>query len=176
VLYLMHDDSLERMTSMSGKGKDTPYYEMVKAGMKKVFGTANDDTRVPTLASFLVLCRQRAMLLHLDVKAPGLEDEIIQMLDQADVWDHIVEVNAGNAERIRGHSKVKLLPYKGWAPEGKYERDPAAIKDQLGRQGDMIFTKDPRPVCEYLKRETRKEPLPTGIRAWWTADGIVRPK
>jgi hypothetical protein len=109
------------------------------------------------------------------VKESGLQEEIMRMLDEADMWDHLVEVNAGNAEQIRNHPKTKLLPYKGWAPEGKYENDPAAIANQLQREGVMIFTKDPRPVCKYLKREGKQVPLPTGIRAWWTSQGIHLP-
>ena len=175
VLYLFHDDTLDRTTKTSGKGKDTAYDELLRATPKDVFGTADEDTRVPTLASFLVRCRQRAMLLHLDVKESGLQDDLIRMFDQADVWDHIVSVNDYNADRIRNHPKVKRLTYKGWAPEGKHEKKPGAIKNQLLQKGDMIFTKDPRPVCDYLKRSGNQVPLPKGIRAWWTAEGIITP-
>lgn len=176
VLYLFHDDTLDRTTKTSGKGKDKTYCELLRATPKDVYGTADENTRVPTLASFLALCRQRAMLLHLDIKEPDLQDELIRLFDEADVWDHIVSVNDYNSDRIRSHPKVKLLAYKGWAPEGKYEKDPAAIKNQLSQNGDMIFTKDPRPVCNYLKRSGKQVPLPEGIRAWWTAEGIVQPK
>jgi hypothetical protein len=184
VLYLHHDDDLGRMLAGSGRIKDLTYYEILALPMKR-HGTADKNTRVPTLAAFLVLARQRAMLIHLDVKEPGLQDEIARMFDEADMWDHIVEVNGGNAERLRPHAKVKLLPYKGWWPEGKYADDPDAIRDFLSKPGQMVFTKDPRSAVKALRRgksETKPEsshartalPFPEGIRTLWSAAGIVQ--
>ena len=96
------------------------------------------------------------------------------MLDKADVWDHIVEVNAGNAERLRGHDKVKLLSYKGWAPEGEHAESPDAIRNQLPKPGDMIFCKDPRLLAKLLQRPmTDPKPLPPGLRAVWTPGGML---
>lgn len=173
VLYLHHDDTAGRMIPGEGKLKGMTYYEILSRGMTKTFGTANKETRVPTLAAFLALARQRCMLLHLDVKEAGLQEEIERMFDEADIWDHVVEVNAGNAERLRSHPKVKLLPYKGWWPEGKYAEDPAAAKDVMGRDGVMVFTKEPGAAVKMLKKPVPPAPvpLPKNLRVLWKPEG-----
>jgi hypothetical protein len=160
------------MLEGSGRIRDLTYYEILTRPLKR-FGTADKDTRVPTLAAFLTLARSRAMLIHLDVKEPGLQEEIARMLDEADMWDHIVEVNAGNAEKLRNHPKVKLIAYKGWWPEGKYSENADAMRDFMSKPGGMIFTKDPRAAVKMLERKPDPKPMPDGLRAWWTAKGIV---
>jgi len=84
-------------------------------------------------------------------------------------------VNAGNAERLRSHPKVKLLPYKGWWPEGKYAEDPAAAQDVMGRDGVMVFTKEPGAAVKMLKKPVPSAPvpLPRRLRALWKPEGPV---
>lgn len=101
VLYLFHDDDLERLTNATGRVSRLSYYELLRVTPKEVYGPATRDTRPPTLAAVLTLACDREALLHLDIKEPGIEDGIAAMLDQADVWDHVVEVNDYNADRIR---------------------------------------------------------------------------
>lgn len=174
VIYLHHDDSIDRMTHGSGNGRDKTYYELLQAGMRKK-GLATDNTRIPTFVSFLALARDRAMLIHFDIKEPGIQLEVIAMLEKADMWDHVVHVNRGHADQLQDDKRCRLLTYKGWAPEGKYKHEPEAIRNQLEREGDMIFTKDPRPVTEYLKRLTiEPTPIPARYRAWWKPEGVVQ--
>jgi caffeoyl-CoA O-methyltransferase len=175
VLYLHHDDNAGRVISGEGKVRDLTYYEILSRGMTKVFGTANKDTRAPTLAAFLALARQRCMLLHLDVKEPGLQDEIIAMFDEADVWDHVVEVNAGNAERIRSHPKVKLLPYKGWWPAGKDAENPEMARITLAKPGVMIICEEPGAAVKMLKKPVPPAPvpLPNSLRVLWKPEGPI---
>jgi hypothetical protein len=173
VLYLLHDDTLDRVSDGQGKVKGLTYHDLLKHRFEPVYGPATRQTRIPTLASCLLLARQRAALLHLDVKEPGLQDDIERMLDQADVWDHIVYVNAGNAERLRAHSKVRLLHYKGSFPQGKHARDPDAIRDFLGKPGNMIFCEDPRDAARALNRQpVPPVPLPEGLRVPWSPKAL----
>lgn len=190
VLYLFHDDTLDRTTHGSGKVRDVTYYELLKVTPKDTSGRADNQSRPPTLAAFLVLARQRAMLLHLDVKESGLQDQIARMFDEADVWDHIVEVNGGNADRLRPpddpnkwdpaapYNKVRLIPYKGWVMKGDPE-DPEiieAVRDwwpkEPGKQ--MVFCKDTRLAVAAMKlKMPGYVPLPEDLRAYWGPDGII---
>ena len=173
VLYLFHDDTLERETRGVGPVRERTYFEFLAITPKD--GPVGPDTRVPTLPALLALARERAMLLHLDVKEPGLQDAIIALVEAADMWEHIVEVNAANAERIRHHPRVALMPYKGWWPEGAAARDPAHYGPFLKRDGAMVFTKDPRPAVEILKRTAppAPPPMPAHLHARWTSGGIA---
>lgn len=162
VLVLFHDETADRMLRGSGRVRDLTCEELTALRFRRPHGRAGPETRVPTLASFLELARQRAMLIHLDVKEPGLQDEIERMIDEADMWDHIVEVNAGNAERLRDHPRVKLIAYKGWLPENVRSPDDEAATAFLARDGGMVFVKnDPSLVARILGRAP---PLP-GVRS-----------
>lgn len=191
VLYLFHDDTLDRETNGSGKVRDVTYYELLRLTPKRIYGRANKDTRPPTLVALLVLARRRNMLLHLDIKESGIQNQLAAMIDKMDMWDHIVEVNARNADRLRPaddpnkwdpnapYNKVKLIPYKGWSPtwNGIDEDIIKAIKKWLpttpGKQ--MVFCRDPRlPARAMGKTRSMPSPIPDNLRAWWGPSGIVK--
>lgn len=178
VLFLFHDDTLERLTNGWGRVRDLTYYQLLAVTPKNVRGTATLDPRPPTLAAFLALARHRAMLLHLDIKEPGLEDQLIARFDEADVWDHIVHINPYNSDRIRRRPGLELYDYKGWLNEAGNLNDPEVVKAFLAHPAKMIFTKeDPTRGVETLGRAAPgKVPLPDGLRAWWTPDGVIEPE
>jgi Glycerophosphoryl diester phosphodiesterase family len=167
VLVLFHDDMLDRLTEGIGAVNQVTYDELLASQPRFTYGRATAETRVPTFAALLVLARQRTMLLHLDVKEPDLEAEIVRLLDAADAWDHVVAVNEWNASRIRQHPKLKLLAYR--APglqEDRRDMDPTAVRETLGRPGNMIMVDDPRLAAHELKRKPYQPVrLPDGLRA-----------
>jgi hypothetical protein len=167
VLALFHDDMLDRLTEGIGALNQFTYYELLALQPRFTYGRATAETRVPTFAALLILARQRAMLLHLDVKEPDLEADIVRLLDAADAWDHVVAVNEWNAARIRQHPKLKVLAYK--APglqEDRRDMDPTAVREALGRPGNMIMVDDPRLAAHELKRKPYQPVrLPDGLRA-----------
>lgn len=177
VLYLFHDNDLDRLTNGSGKVRDLTYYELLKITPKHTHGLATKETRPPTLIAFLELARRRAMLLHLDVKEPGLQQELMRLFDAFDIWDHIVEVNNYNSDRIGKHKKLKTIPYNGWVPEPTKEGHVGHIKEWIEKtrkQRRKGICKDPRPVCKLLGRKTvEHKPIPEDLRAGWTPKGIV---
>jgi glycerophosphoryl diester phosphodiesterase len=73
---LFHDDMLDRLTEGFGAVNQITYYELLELKPRFRYGKARSNTRPPTFAAVLALARQRAMLLHLDLKEPGLEDDI----------------------------------------------------------------------------------------------------
>jgi hypothetical protein len=191
VLYLFHDETLDRETNGSGKVMDVTYYELLKLTPSRIYGRANKNTRPPTLTALLVLARRRAMLLHLDIKEAGIQNELANMLDKMDMWDHIVEVNARNADRLRPpndsnnsdpnapYNKVRLIPYKGWTPtwDGPDEEIIKAILRWLptkpGKQ--MVFCKDPRLAAKAMGKNPHKpSTIPEYLRAWWGPNGIAK--
>ncbi|HMQ16352.1 MAG TPA: glycerophosphodiester phosphodiesterase family protein [Phycisphaerae bacterium] len=172
VLYLFHDDDLERLTSATGPVSRLSYYELLRVTPKNVYGPATRETRPPTLAAALALARDRVALLHLDIKEPGIQDDIAAMLDQADVWDHVVEINDYNSDRIRSDARLKLMPYKGWVPEDADLPTIRAFLDAAQRQHQMAICDDPRPAVAALGRALPdSRAYAPELRAWWSATG-----
>jgi hypothetical protein len=159
VLALFHDESLDRLTDGFGAVRQLAYRDLCALRPRLAFGRPVSATP-PTLPALLDLARQRAMLLHLDIKEAGLEDEIARFLDEAEAWDHVVAVNASNATNLLQNPKLKLLNYK---VPGLYERrrdvDPVAIQESLARPGDMILVDDPRVAVRALNRAPH-QPVP----------------
>jgi hypothetical protein len=170
VLVILHDDGLDRMTDALGRVDQHTYVELLAIPFRPVY-RARPDTRIPTLAAVLELARRRAMLLHLDVKEPGLEEAIARLLDAADMWDHVVAINESNAAALRENPRARLLAYKafGWQ-EGRMDMSPEKVRDGLAKPGNMIMVDDPRVAARELKRKVVRVPVPDGLRAPWLAD------
>lgn len=175
VFYLFHDDDLERMTNGTGKVREKTYYELLEAGLKRAPGRGARMARIPTLDALFNLARRHAMLLHLDVKESGFEEDLIAMIDRYDLWPHIVHVTPSpNSNKIRFHEKAKLFEYKGWLPDG--EPDSDNIKNFLAQPGDMVFVKDDpsRGAAILGKQKLDSLPVTNDLRQWWNPDGPVK--
>lgn len=178
VLVLFHDDMLDHLTEGFGTVPQLSYYELLSLRPRFRYGTATSTTRLPTLASLLVLARQRAMLLHLDVKEPGLDQPIADLLTQADAWDQVVGVNATTAPVLAKDARVTPLRYKGPGLfDGRRDVDPDSVREQLTRPGTGIMVDDPRVAAQELKRPAyRPVSLPKGLRKLWQPEAIPEPK
>lgn len=169
VLVLFHDDMLESLTTGFGAVNQLTYYELLCLERRSVYGKATRETRIPTFAALLALARQRAMLLHLDIKEPGLEEEIARLLDESDMWDAVVSINTNNAASLLENSKIKQLSFK--APglfEDRTDVDLDAVKAALTKPGNMIIVDDPRVAAKVLGRPAYAPvPLPKNLRKDW---------
>ncbi len=155
VLVMFHDDMLDRLTCGIGSVNDITFQEMLTLRPRRELGR-NLFGGATTFSSVLDLARQRAMLLHLDVKEPGLEDDIARLLEEADAWEHVVSINTYNSSRLRQHPNFKPLAYKGpGLGDQRRDMDPAAVQAQLARPGQMIMVDDPRVAAYILKRPAR---------------------
>ncbi|NLH74581.1 MAG: glycerophosphodiester phosphodiesterase family protein [Verrucomicrobia bacterium] len=153
VLVLFHDETLDRITEGFGTLDSITFRELESLRPQTAHGRPQAGL-VPTFAALLDLARERIMLLHLDLKVPGIEDEVARLLDAADAWDHVVFVNETNAARLRQHPKLRLLRYK--APglyEWRHDIDPDAVARALDQPGDMILVDDPRVAAMVLGRK-----------------------
>ena len=169
VIVLFHDDMLDGLTEGFGDVSEITYYQLLALQPRRVYGRAKKNTRPPTLAALLALAQQRAMLLHLDIKRPGLEDEIAKLLDAADCWDHVVVVNSRTAPDLAKNAKIKSLRFKGpGLYAGRKDVDAEAVKAQLARPGQMIMVDDPRVAAQVLGRKAYQPvPLPKSLREKW---------
>jgi hypothetical protein len=168
VFVMFHDDVLDHLTEGFGRVEDLSYTDLLALRPQGVHGTATRRTRPPTFAALLLLARQRAMLLHLDVKQPGLDDDIVRILDEADMWDHVVAVNTETLTKLRTNPKLKLLRYKAPLYASRSDVDPVAVKAALAKPGQMLILEDPRVAAHELKRApSLRVPLPAEAFAEW---------
>ncbi len=178
VLYIHHDDVLGRIFDGTGPVRDKTYYDLLGCRLKTPFGPATVRTRIPTLAAVLTLARQRCALLHLDVKEPGLDEDIARMLEEADMWDHVVHITPSpNSQKLESDRRLKLEAYKGWFHEaGATPESRAAF---MARPEKLIFIgEDPAPAVEFLGRKAAVKPLPLppALRADWLPEGPLKAK
>ena len=156
VLVLFHDDMLDRLTDGFGPLNLLTFRELLGLRPERAFGRLR-SFRATTFAALLDLARERHMLLHLDLKEPDLEEELMRLLDAADAWDHVVYVNESNSVRLRTDPRYRPLSYKG---PGLYERrldfDPAAVRAQLQLPGQMIMVDDSRVAARVLQRPSTR--------------------
>lgn len=163
VLVLFADDTLDGVTDGFGSVDQLTYQELARLPRNP---TSNRGLARPpaTFPALLDLARERNLLLHLDLKEPGLDAEIANLLDAAEAWDHVVAINPRHAGILLAHPRYQPLRYKG---PGLYERrldlSPAAVTEQLAAPGQMILVDDPRVATRVLKR-AGYQPQPFTVR------------
>ena len=169
VLVLYHDDMLDALSDGFGAVPQLTYYELLSLVPRQSYGTATSRTRPPTFAALAVLAREREMLLHLDVKEPGLDDALAAHLTQAGIWDHVVAVNAANAPRLAADRRFVPLKYKGpGLYAGRQDVNPDAVTAQLAQPGEMLMVDDPRVAAQVLQRApSRSRPLGKHLQRQW---------
>jgi glycerophosphoryl diester phosphodiesterase len=166
VLVCFHDTWVNRMTDGWGTVAEHTYYQLLEQEFRR-YGTATADTHIPTFAAVLVLARQRAMLLNLDIKDSGIEQDIALMIDDADMWDHVVGVSEWNTETIPKRPEYSPVP-SDFLPDGRRDMDPAAVRKVLSDGWKSIMVDDPRIAARELKRAAyRPVPLPKGLHEDW---------
>lgn len=176
VVICIHDGWLGRLTDGFGFVQDHAYYDLLGLGVHSSV-SAVPDGQFATFAALLVLARQRAMLLHLDIKAPDIEDEIARMLDEADAWDQVVCINENNAAKIRTHQKYQPVNIRSFQLGANVVMSPEAMKRFIPKPGECTVVDDPRLMARELNRPPYKPvPLPDGLYADWEPNALPVPK
>ncbi|MBM4091651.1 MAG: hypothetical protein FJ276_19820 [Planctomycetes bacterium] len=149
VLVLLHDDRLERLLDGLGSVEQSYYEELLLYTFRSLPAPAAQTERVPSLRDVLQLVRGRAGLMHLDIKEPGIDDELLEELRQADMVDHVVTFNDYNSEAFR-RAAVAKLPFKGSLMDEGRDTDLHAVQAMLRRPGNMVILDDPRATLTAL--------------------------
>ena len=149
VIVLFHDDRLERLVDGVGSVEQSYYEELLLYTFRSLPAPAAQTERVPALRDVLQLVRDRAGLLHLDIKKPGIDDELLEELRQADMVDHVVTYNDYNSEAFRRVTVAKL-PFKGSLMDEGRDTDLHAAQAVLQRPGNLVILDDPRAILTAL--------------------------
>jgi hypothetical protein len=152
VLVVFHDDMLDRLLEAHGDVSDYPWEELRRFWFRDP-GRFGDQCRIPTLVEVLDLHRRYAGLIHLDIKRPGLDAAIAELLTHMDLWDHVAYCSAENSTAIRRDPRLKLRRYKAGLYLDRGEAFPAAIAAALKKPGDGVIVDDPRGAAVALGRK-----------------------
>jgi hypothetical protein len=155
VLVLFHDDFLSGRLDAYGDVSDYTLDELHQFRFRDP-GRFGEQCRIPTLVEVFELHRQYAGLLHLDIKRPGLDAAIAELLTKMDMWDHVVHCSAATGGVILRDPRVKLRRYKAGLYEDRGEVFPDAIAAALARPGQDVIVEDPRGVAIALGRKLGK--------------------
>ena len=168
VLVCFHDSCLGRFTNGFGPVSWYTYPELLQVTLQH-YGTATPETRIATFASLVELARHRALLIWLDIKAKGVEDDIAKILDSADAWDHIIGMESYNSENLQKNPNYKPVQCLKWLfDEGNIDWDPEQVKKLLPPPGKAIMVDDPRVAVHELGRPAYKPvSLPQSVYADW---------
>ena len=156
VLVLFHDDMLDQTLEAYGDVSDYTWEELQRFRFREP-GRFGEQCRIPTLVEVFDLHRKYGGLMHLDIKRPGLDKAIADLLTKMDMWDHVAYCNTYNAEAVLRDPRLKLLHYK--APglyEDRSEVFPDAIAAALKKPGNGLIVDDPRGVAVALGRKLGK--------------------
>src|SRR5690348_10919720 len=88
VLVVFHDDMLDRLLDAYGDVSDYTWAELQRFRFRNP-GRFGEQCRIPTLVEVFTLHRTYAGLMHLDIKRPGLDQAIADLLTRMDLWDHV---------------------------------------------------------------------------------------
>jgi glycerophosphoryl diester phosphodiesterase len=153
VLVVFHDDMLDRLLEAYGDVGDYTWGELQRFRFRDP-GRFGEQCRIPTLVEVFDLHRKYGGLIHLDIKRPGLDKAIADLLTRMDLWDQVAFCNEDNAGVILRDPRLKLLRYK--AP-GLYADHadvfPNAVAAALKKTGDGVIVDDPRGAAVALGRK-----------------------
>ena len=156
VLVVFHDDMLDRLLEADGDVGDYTWEQLQRFRFRNP-GRFGEQCRIPTLAEVFDLHRRHGGLIHLDIKRPGLDRAIADLLTRMDLWDHVAYCNEDNAGLLLRDPRLRLCRYKG---PGLYsdrsEVFPDAIAQALKKPGDGVIVDDPRGVAVALGRRLGK--------------------
>ncbi|HJN10353.1 MAG TPA: glycerophosphodiester phosphodiesterase family protein [Pirellulaceae bacterium] len=169
MLVCFHDDMLDHLLEAYGDVSDYAWDELQKFPFRNP-GRFDKHCRIPTLREVFELHRAHAGLMFLDVKRPHLFDSIAKLLDELDLWDHVVQAPADFTDPRIKNTRGKASLYLD-----RTEIDVKAIAAALKKPGGRIIVEDPRGVAFALGR-TIAPPSDKPVRnevALWASNSVA---
>lgn len=163
VLVCFHDDMVDHLLEGYGDVSDYLWEDLQKLRFRDP-GRFGSSIRIPTLRQVFELHRDHAGLLFLDIKRPGLNPAISELLDEYEMWDHVVHAPGDftdpRIQRTRSRAGMYL---------DRTEVDDAAIAKVLTLPGERILLEYPQLVAKALGRQigpVTKSPVFNDIAPW----------
>ena len=106
VLVLMHDKTVDRMTTGKGLVSDFTYDSLRTFRMRRAHNIATDSVRVPTLREALLCCKDR-VLVNVDHAYPYYK-EIVELAEELGVTDQVLMKGKSGIDKVN----EDMAPYE----------------------------------------------------------------
>ncbi len=158
ILVLMHDSWVDRVLDSFGNVAELTYDELLAMQYRDPYGLTRVDERVPTLREAFELIGRYNGLIHLDIKVPGVDRQVHDLLATMNLFENVVTVNDYNSDQVRADSRIKVLPSQGSLIHGNNDYDAEAVHEHLKRrpQGTLLVD-DARCAAALLGRQHPKD-------------------
>jgi len=100
-LVIMHDETLDRTTTGTGRVSDYTLAELRKLRLKDPSGQIT-DYRIPTLGEVLEWARGRT-IVQLDIKKPVTPEEIVQAIQRHQAFSYTIVITYNRESALRYH-------------------------------------------------------------------------
>jgi glycerophosphoryl diester phosphodiesterase len=175
VLVIMHDDTLDRMTNMSGPVKNYTYRELKSARLREGAGGKNaavTSEPVPSFSEWLETAKGRTFLL-LDVKEDNY-DEIYDAVAKEGMEREVVFLvylpsDSPKLRQARFLGKAAFMPVIWQCSTVK--RDTDCYTDADFARGRFLADYEPLSPVAYLPASDGDLFLKIGSTASWRSDG-----
>jgi hypothetical protein len=165
VLVCFHDDMIDHLLEGYGDVSDYRWEDLQRIPFRFP-GRFGRHCRIPTLRETLELHRDHAGLVFLDIKRPGLNGAIAGLLDEYDMWDHVVLAPADFQD-----PRLKRTASRAGMYLDRTEVDAGAIAEVLKLSGERILLESPQLVARALGRPVgplSRQPVHAAAAIWAT--------
>jgi hypothetical protein len=143
VLVCFHDDILDLLLAAYGDVSDYTWNELRRFRFRRP-GQFGEHTSIPTLAEVFALHRDHAGLMHLDIKRPGLDRKIADLLERFDLWEQVILAPSEHGAAIVKDPRFKPLKYKTQLYSDHRDVDLREIEKAMTLDGSALIVDDPR--------------------------------
>ena len=147
VLVLMHDKTVDRMTTGKGLVSDFTFDSLRTLKMKRAHNVATDSVRVPTLREAFLCCKDR-ILVNVDHAYPYYK-EIVELANELGVTGQVLMKGKSNIDKVN----ADMAPYE-------HNLLYMPIIDINKPKGQKLF-------AEYLERGV----VPMAFEVCWQKNG-----
>jgi glycerophosphoryl diester phosphodiesterase len=106
VLILMHDKTIDRMTSGKGKVSDITYDSLMNCVMRRAHNVKTDTIKVPTLREAFLCCKDR-ILINVDHAYPYYK-EIVELANELNMEGQILMKGKSGIDKVN----ADMAPYE----------------------------------------------------------------
>ena len=165
VLVLMHDHTLDRTTTGSGKVSDYTYEEILQFDLKRGHGIAIPGLKVPTLRQALEVCKDR-ITVNVD---QGYEyyDEVLAIAEELGVTNQIL-IKGGYpwpdvAKKRQEHEhNLMYMPVVGNVQDGESAQFKSYLEAEIPQMAYELCFND---LNDHVRMAARKV-LASGSKVW----------